>query len=199
MKHRWIGIVFAAALSIFSLINFFSLVRYGDYSSEKPYPMLIGISHANLIEPWYIAMNEEIMRAAAEHDDIRLIIMDADSDDQRQKTDVANLIAYGVDLLIVICDGTDDMSQWLADTSGTVPIIALGRNKPQSGFKVPVVRLGAQRLFKFPCGAGVVSLERVSYTELETGSGVSRVQFYGFLEGRHLALEVIDLATSQTE
>ena len=102
-------------------------------SPDKAYRHLIGISQANLTEPWRITMNEEIKEAAASHPEIRLIFTDAAMDTQRQIKDIQMLIGYGIDLLIVSPNDSVLLSPLIAEVEKTTPTIVLDRNTSGSG------------------------------------------------------------------
>ena len=72
-----------------------------EYAKEPPY--VIGFSNAGLGDSWRVVMQHSIQRAAAENEDVidRLIITDAGHDDAKQVADIQDLMAQGVDLLIV--------------------------------------------------------------------------------------------------
>jgi ABC-type sugar transport system substrate-binding protein len=62
---------------------------------------LIGVSQSNLLEPWQVAMNDEIKAEAAKYPDVKVIFFDAAQDNTKQKQDIENLIKQRVDLLII--------------------------------------------------------------------------------------------------
>ena len=61
-----------------------------EEEGERVY--LIGMSQANLVEPWRVTMNLEFAEAAAEHDNLRVIYTDAAQDTRRQIADVDMLM-----------------------------------------------------------------------------------------------------------
>jgi ribose transport system substrate-binding protein len=62
---------------------------------------LIGVSQANLGEPWRVAMNDQIAAAAASHPELKVVFADAAKDNSKQIADVENFIQQKVDLLII--------------------------------------------------------------------------------------------------
>ena len=72
------------------LIFFLSLLCTACASQQTSGPekdqvrFLIGVSQANLVEPWRVTMNEEIKEEALKHKDIRLVFTDAAQSSQRQ-------------------------------------------------------------------------------------------------------------------
>lgn len=65
---------------------------------------LIGVSQSNLLDPWQVAMKEEMKKEAARHAEVKVIFYDAAEDDRKQRRDLANLVAQRVDLLIVLAN-----------------------------------------------------------------------------------------------
>lgn len=68
---------------------------------EDGYKFLIGVSLANLSEPWRIAMYREIEAEASSLDDVRFIYADSGDSVEKQTMDVDRLLSCGIDLLIM--------------------------------------------------------------------------------------------------
>jgi len=88
----------------------------------------IGMSQANLGEPWRVQMNADIRRAAEAHSDITLVFRDAQNDTLRQRAHIEEFLNQGVDLLLV-----SPKEPALRDTIGRVyeagiPVIILDRD-----------------------------------------------------------------------
>jgi len=64
-------------------------------------PFLIGMSQCNLGEPWRVQMNADIKRAAAPYPNIKLLFKDAQNDSLTQRAQVEELVAQGIDILII--------------------------------------------------------------------------------------------------
>lgn len=62
---------------------------------------LIGMSQANLGEPWRVTMNEQISEAAKQYPEFKVVFADAAQDNSKQIADVENFIQQKVDLLII--------------------------------------------------------------------------------------------------
>lgn len=62
---------------------------------------LIGFSQCTVGDTWRQVMHQEMMRELSFHPDINLIIKDAANDNQKQIDQIKDLVATGVDLLIV--------------------------------------------------------------------------------------------------
>lgn len=65
----------------------------GDY--------LIGMSQANVAEPYREQMDDDIRAAAAEIDQFEVAFADAAQDNSKQVSDVENFLTQGIDLLII--------------------------------------------------------------------------------------------------
>src|SRR6185437_16473843 len=64
-------------------------------------PFVIGMSQCNLGEPWRVQMNDDIKRAAEKHKNLKVVFKDAQNDSLAQRTQVEELVAQRVDLLII--------------------------------------------------------------------------------------------------
>ncbi|NLD58866.1 MAG: substrate-binding domain-containing protein [Clostridiales bacterium] len=95
---------------------------------SPPTKYLIGMSQANLIEPWRVTMNRELEHAAAEHFDLRVIFTDAAGDTERQISDVAMLMGYDIDLLIISPNDSEALRPVLSEIYREIPVIVLDRN-----------------------------------------------------------------------
>jgi ribose transport system substrate-binding protein len=70
-------------------------------SEDKTRKFVIGFSQCNTSEPWREAVNRQVMAEASAHDNITLVIADAQQDNAKQVADVENFIVQEVDLLII--------------------------------------------------------------------------------------------------
>ena len=116
-------------LIIFSLIFWlaigFPFSRYQQVPQEVE--KLIGVSQANLSEPWRIAMTEEIIQQAKDFPGMRVIITDAVDSSERQIRDVKKLLAYGIDLLIISPTDSTTLTPIVQEAYKTIPVIVLDR------------------------------------------------------------------------
>ncbi len=62
---------------------------------------LIGMSQANVAEPYRQQMDDDIRAAAEEIDQFEVVFADAAQDNSKQVSDVENFLAQGIDLLII--------------------------------------------------------------------------------------------------
>ena len=99
-------------------------IRHPDTSHQY----LIGVSQANLTEPWRVTMNEDIRKAAALSPDVRLIFTDAAMDTQRQIEDIRMLLGYEIDLLIISPNDSISLSPFISEVQKETPTIVLDRN-----------------------------------------------------------------------
>lgn len=102
-----------------------------DRAVQDPYSSyryLIGVSQANLTEPWRVTMNEDIRKAAELNPQIRLIFTDAAMDTHRQMEDIQMLLGYEIDLLIISPNDSATLSPFISEVQKTTPVIVLDRN-----------------------------------------------------------------------
>jgi galactofuranose transport system substrate-binding protein len=88
---------------------------------------LVGVSQANLSEPWRIAMTEEIKAEAARYPDLRMIYADAADSSARQVDDVQRLMGYGIDLLIISPTDAKALTPVVRKIYAKIPVIVLDR------------------------------------------------------------------------
>ncbi|MGV8981344.1 substrate-binding domain-containing protein [Clostridium sp.] len=88
---------------------------------------VIGMSQANLTEPWRIAMNEEIIEEAKQYTNIKIVYKDAGGDTDKQKRDINELVSAGVDLLIVSINDSKKLTPLVSKAYKSMPVIVLDR------------------------------------------------------------------------
>lgn len=109
-----------------SLTFIFSIYLYKRNSVKKDV-FLIGMSQANLYEPWRVYMNKEIQEEAKKHDNIKIIFKDAGGDTEKQKRDIEDLINFGADLLIISTNDSKELNSKVREVYKTIPVIMLDR------------------------------------------------------------------------
>jgi ribose transport system substrate-binding protein len=96
-------------------------------AQDKKY--LIGFSQLAFDDPWRVAFNSQMEKAAAENPEFELVIVNAERDSAKQVADVENLLQQQVDLLIISPNESAPLTSIVkkAYDSGT-PVIVLDRN-----------------------------------------------------------------------
>ena len=94
----------------------------------RPFDYVIGVSMANLTEPWRISMRDEINAEAARYRDLRIVFTDAADSNSRQIQDVHTLLDSGIDLLIISPNESEALSPVIAEAYHRVPVILLDRS-----------------------------------------------------------------------
>jgi len=103
------------------------LVSCSAPSEESGVKYVIGVSLANLSEPWRINMGREIEDEARRLGDIRIILTDAADQVERQIGDVERLLGYGVDLLIISPVDSALLTPVVSDVHRKIPVVVLDR------------------------------------------------------------------------
>ncbi|MBW2459563.1 MAG: substrate-binding domain-containing protein, partial [Deltaproteobacteria bacterium] len=98
--------------------------KQGDAASS----WLIGMSQCNLGEPWRVQMNEDVEKAAAQHANLKVVFKDAQNDSLRQRAQVGELVAQGINLLIISPKETAPLTKPVAEAYDKgIPVIVLDR------------------------------------------------------------------------
>src|SRR5262245_14389933 len=71
------------------------------HAGTKEDPFVLGMSQCNLGEPWRVQMNEDVKNAAAKYPNVKVVFKEAANDSLKQRTQVEELVAEGIDLLII--------------------------------------------------------------------------------------------------
>jgi simple sugar transport system substrate-binding protein len=121
-KRRAIATVIAASVIVLLLASSCSSPK-----REEGVRFLIGVSQANLSEPWRIAMTEEIKEEAKRYSGLRMIYADAADSSLRQIDDVRRLMGYGIDLLIVSPTDSRALTPVVHEAYSSIPVIVLDR------------------------------------------------------------------------
>lgn len=96
--------------------------------AQSSYEYLVGISQANMTEPWRIVLMEELKEEAEKHPEIRLVFTDATSDSSKQQEDIQQLTNLGIDLLIVSPWRAEELTNTIAQVYENIPVIVMDRN-----------------------------------------------------------------------
>ena len=125
MKRKMRAGVILAALCTVSALLVGSCTHVSESDLDIEY--LIGMSQANLTEPWRIIMNQEIQQAASHYKNVRVVFTDAADSSQKQINDVHKLLDYGVDLLIISPTDAAALTPTVAEAYQKIPVILLDR------------------------------------------------------------------------
>ena len=104
------------------------LALFACTPTEAPVKFLIGVSQANLSEPWRISMTDEIRRQAGLHPDLRVIVADASDSLGKQIGDVEKFEGLGVDLLIISPLESEALTPTVTRVFQSTPVIVLNRS-----------------------------------------------------------------------
>jgi len=97
-----------------------------DMPHELPsYEYVIGVSQGNMLEPWCIALHEEMQAHSQRYSNVRLVFTDAAKDTHRQREDIHRLVELGVDLLIISPNSPDDLQGDIAEIYASIPVIVM--------------------------------------------------------------------------
>ena len=88
----------------------------------------IGLSQANLAEPYRVQMNKDVRDAVAKYPELRLIEKDAQKDSNKQRAQVEEFVSQGVDLLIISPNEPDPLTLPVRRAmEAGIPVIVLDR------------------------------------------------------------------------
>ena len=138
---KWLALCAALLGALAALYAFTLSGPKKDEDAPRPIEFLIGMSQANLTEPWRITMNQDIVRAAAKYDNLRVIFTNASQDIQPQDTeqkrqeeirrqiaDIRRLMGYGIDLLVVSPIDGEALRPLISEVYQKIPVIVLDRD-----------------------------------------------------------------------
>jgi ABC-type sugar transport system substrate-binding protein len=93
----------------------------------EAFQFVIGVSMANLTEPWRVNMHNEIEAEAARFKNLRVVFTDAADSGARQIQDVDKLLKLGIDLLIVSPIDSAMLTPKITEVHARIPVILLDR------------------------------------------------------------------------
>lgn len=102
-------------------------VAHYENVKNDGYQFVIGMSQANLNEPWRIAMNEEISQEALKYSNIKVVFRDAGGSTDKQANDINELCQTGIDLLIVSMDDSKNLTSVVSRVYESTPVVVLDR------------------------------------------------------------------------
>lgn len=126
MKNKRIIVYVFIAIIFVVLLIIFAIHLYRTNTKKKD-SFIIGMSQANLYEPWRVYMNKEIQEEAKKHSNIKVIFKDAGGDTEKQKKDIEDLINFGADVLVVSTNDSKELTSTVRKTNKIIPVIMLDR------------------------------------------------------------------------
>lgn len=91
-------------------------------------PFVIGMSQCNRGEPWRVQMDEDVKAAAAKHPNVKVVFKDAQNESLTQRAQVEELVAQGIDLLIISPKESAPLTRPVAEAHDKgIPVIVLDR------------------------------------------------------------------------
>ncbi len=91
-------------------------------------PFVIGMSQCNRGEPWRVQMDEDVKQAAARHPNVKVVFKDAQNESLTQRAQIEELLAQGIDLLVVSPKESAPLTRPVAEAFDKgVPVIVLDR------------------------------------------------------------------------
>ncbi len=126
-RHQWVfaGLVTGLVIVIIIMVTFLQVDRKDEYETVD---YLIGVSHANLVEEWQIALHNDMKKQANEFSHIKLISTNAGNSSFQQIDDVNKLKDYGIDLLIISVNEVGALESTIEEISGEIPVILLDKS-----------------------------------------------------------------------
>ncbi len=104
---------------------------------RKAPPYTIGFSNAGLGDSWRVVGLHSLEKAAHDHADVvkKLLITDAGHDDAKQIADIQDLVARGVDLLIVSANTSQALDPAVSQaTQRGIPVVMVDRRVDSDNF-----------------------------------------------------------------
>jgi ribose transport system substrate-binding protein len=100
-------------------------------------PFVIGMSQCNLGEPWRVQMNADLQKAAASHKNFKVVYKDAQNDSLTQRAQVEELVAQGIDVLIISPKEAAPLTKPVAEAyKKGIPVVVLDRAVEGSDYSV---------------------------------------------------------------
>lgn len=127
MKNKLFKFIIASITFLISILFLRVFLDNNIMPTGYGKEFLIGMSQCNQAEPYRAQMNADIQQAALEYDNIKVVFTDAIQDNNKQIQDINNLMAMGLDLLIVSPNESEPLTNIITEVSETIPVIVLDR------------------------------------------------------------------------
>jgi ribose transport system substrate-binding protein len=116
-------------LSIFAAAATLGLIAVQQHSSAQTKQYLIGFSQLAFDDPWRVAFNNQMNKAAGKYSDFKLVTVNAQRDSAKQVADVENLVQQKIDLLIISPNEAAPLTTIVKKVYDSgIPVIVLDRN-----------------------------------------------------------------------
>jgi ribose transport system substrate-binding protein len=100
-----------------------------QHSSAQSKQYLIGFSQLAFDDPWRVAFNNQMTKAAGKFSDFKLVTVNAQRDSAKQVADVENLVQQKIDLLIISPNEAAPLTTIVKKVYDSgIPVIVLDRN-----------------------------------------------------------------------
>jgi len=109
------------------LLTLMSLFGCRGNKTAEEVKYLIGVSIADMREPWHLVLIDEMKKETEHHGEVRLIYADAASSSEKQIEDMHKLLNYGIDLLIISPCDAETLSSPISAIYKTIPVIILDK------------------------------------------------------------------------
>lgn len=171
-----------------------------SYTPSEKKSFVIGLSNISVVNTWRVQMMEEAKFEATQHPEIKeMIVTDAGGDDSKQVSDIEDLLARGVDALLVAPGSEVALNKVLekAHKSG-VPVIIFSSNASPADYTVKILGddkafgvAGAEFLAKALGGKGnIIAVRGIS------GNSIDNDRWTGVEEvlKNHPDIKIVDTA-----
>ncbi len=119
---------FVKPLSIITAVATLGLIAV-QHSSAQTKQYLIGFSQLAFDDPWRVAFNNQMNKAAGKYSDFKLVTVNAQRDSAKQVADVENLVQQKIDLLIISPNEAAPLTTIVKKVYDSgIPVIVLDRN-----------------------------------------------------------------------
>ncbi len=131
-RKRGLGIILLILLLVCTVT--FSSCSSQENIQTDGYPHLIGVSLTNVMEPWLNHLVQVLTAEVERSENINIIFRDGAGSTEKQVEDIETLMEYGVDLLIVVPDGSSDLDAVMEKVFKKIPIVVLGVSPPTDAY-----------------------------------------------------------------
>ncbi|NOD36609.1 MULTISPECIES: substrate-binding domain-containing protein [unclassified Ruegeria] len=121
MKRRVFGKGLMAATALVTSFSASMVLAADNY--------VIGFSQVTTVEPWRVQFNKDLRAEADQHDNVELIIADANDRTEKQVADVENFIRQEVDAILISPKESAGLTGVVEQaTDAGIPVFVLDRN-----------------------------------------------------------------------